>query len=201
MNTMLLVMAAIVASIGAYPYIASVRRGSVRPRLVSWGVWMVLAAITTVSALTEGQVASAVLSMQALICCTAVVVLGWRQGATKIGQLDIICLVGAVLGIISLVFLQNATVALLVSVAVDAVAFVPTLLHAWTNPDEESIMCFACSAAAAVLVLIVAVSESAGLVGLAYPVYSVVFNSAMALLLVVSRMTPSAQYGYGSEEV
>lgn len=201
MTTVLLFLSAIIIAAGSYPYITAVMRGSVRPRLVSWSVWAVLAGITTASALIDGQIASAVLSVQGLVVCTIVVILGWKRGNVSLSKLDIVCLIGAVIGIMSLIWLRNPTVAIFVAITVDAMAFIPTLLHAWTDPDEESIACFACSAVGAVLVFFVALQNSATVTGLAYPIYAIVFNAAMTGLLIVSRLMPSTENSYVNEEV
>ena len=200
MITFLILAGAIIAGAGALPYILAVLRGTVHPRLVSWGVWAVLSGIMALSSFMEGQAASAVLSLEAFASCTAIVILGWRQRSLSINKLDIACMVGAVLGILSLIIFRDPTQALIVSVIVDAVAFIPTLFHAWTHPDEESLACFLLTSAGGVLALIAAIQVGAGLVGLLYPAYSVAFNGVMALLLVIGRMGPLLGYRYDGKE-
>ena len=201
MATFLMVCGVIVAGVGAVPYIMAVLRGTARPRLVSWAVWAVLAAVLAASSYADGQVASALLSLQAFVACSTVVVLGWKYGGqVKVGQLDVICLVGAALGILSLVMFKNPQAALITALAVDAVAFIPTFVHAWTNPDEESMACYALAAAGAVLATCASVMAGAAFAGLLYPLYSMVFNGVMVLLLVMGRWSIAQPYNYANDE-
>ena len=61
MISALVTIGALISAAGSVPYILAVIRGTVRPRLVSWGVWAVLAGVMTISAYLEGAMASAVI--------------------------------------------------------------------------------------------------------------------------------------------
>ena len=192
---------AISTAAGAVPYILAVKQGAVRPRIVSWVVWSVLAGIMAISAYLEGQMPSALLSLVSFVGCTAITLLGWRHSSLRLSKLDIVCLIGAIAGIAALVVFKNPLTAILVAVAVDAIAFVPTLVHAWESPEEESLACFALTVAGGLCALVAANMAGASFVGLAYPLYAVVFNSAMVLLLIVGRFGLLFDYGYGNEEI
>lgn len=200
MAEMLILLSALVGAAGLYPYIKSTINGSVRPQLVTWSIWTVLAGVLTVSAVQQHQIASAALSAQAFVSCGLIVILGWRRGQVSLTQLDIVCLAGAVLGIGSLVVLNNPTVALLVAVAVDAIAFIPTFRHAWASPDEESLACFALSTVAATLTLTVAIMYHYQIDGLVYPLYAVLFNGATVVILYISRQDPELAYSQSNGE-
>lgn len=200
MTLILLVLSAIIGLAGLYPYIRDTKRGRVRPRIVSWSVWTILAGIMTISAVLDGHLASAALSAQGFFECGLVVIFGWRQGSIRINRLDIISIIGACIGLASLVFLRDPGVALVVSVIIDAVAFMPTLAHAWTDPEEESLLCYACAVIASSLALVAALGNGAGFIGLFYPLYSVTFNGLMALLLTTSRPALESIFDYENGE-
>ncbi len=200
MIAILVTIGALVSAAGSVPYILAVIRGTVRPRLVSWGVWAVLAGVMTVSAFAEGAIPSAVMSSITLIACATVTVLGWRQRRGGISRLDVVCLVGAVLGIASLAVFKNPLVALAVSVAVDIIAFIPTLVHAWASPYEESLTCFALSTLGGTLAVMAVLAGEISLAALLYPVYSVVFNGVAALLIVSGRSKSLLGRQYYGEE-
>ena len=197
---MLILLSAVIGAAGLYPYIKSTINGTVRPQLVTWSIWTVLAGVLTISALLQGQTASAALSAQAFIGCGLVVALGWGRGHIRLTKLDFFCLTGAVIGVGTLVLLRDPTISLLVAVTVDAVAFIPTLRHAWISPDEESFAAYALGAASATLALTVALMHHAGLNGMAYPVYSLVFNGATAIILLVSRQSFGVAYSENNIE-
>lgn len=197
---LLSIIAAVVAAAGALPYILAILRGTARPRIVSWAVWTILAGIMTVSAFMEGQQASAVLSLSTFVSCFMIMVLGWRQGRVSLDRLDVLCMLGAAAGIMALVVLRDPVVALTVAVAVDAVAFVPTLWHAWTDPHEESLTCFVLAALGGGIAVAAAALSNATFAGLLYPVYAVAFNGIMALLLMIGRLGPMVSMRQRSEE-
>ncbi len=177
----------LLSSISALPYLRDVTRGRARPRLVSWEIWAVLLSAMTYIGVREGQVASAVLSMVSVIGCTAIVITGWRHGSRALGRLDIIALIGAAIGIASLFVQNDAVLALAIMLVVDTIAYIPTLLHAWNDPEEESAVSWSVSAAGSVLTLVAAATAQASVTGLLYPVYSATFGVIMVVLLAIGR--------------
>ena len=200
MAEMLILLSALVGASAFYPYIKSTIAGTVRPQLVTWSIWTVLSGVLTISLLQQNEVAAAALSAQALIGCGLVVMFGWRRGHVQLTKLDVLCLVGAVVGISALVLMRDPTVAIFVAVAVDAIAFIPTFRHAWANPDEESATTFTLSAIAAMLALTVAIMHHAKLDGIIYPIYSLVFNGATVAILLISRQVPEQDYSESRNE-
>lgn len=189
--TIVTIIGVTLVAFSAAPYIHAVLRGQVRPKLVSWGIWTVLASIMTLAAFQEGQLQSALLTGVTAAACGSVLVLGWRRGSRRMSRLDIICLLGAIIGVVVFFLVKDATTALAVSVAVDAVAFIPTLMHGWTNPEEESLSSFAMAASGELLVIVAAVMSGATVAGLLYPVYALVFNGTMTALLIASSLSSS----------
>ena len=200
MISALVTIGALISAAGSIPYILAVIRGTARPRLVSWGVWAVLAGVMTVSAFIEGAMASAVMTAITFIACATVTILGWQRRTGGINRVDMVCLVGAVLGIASLAIFKSPLIALAVSVAVDIIAFIPTLMHAWTSPYEESLTCFALSALGGTLAVLAVLVGEISVVALLYPVYSMVFNGLAALLIVGGRSKSLLGQQYYSEE-
>ena len=200
MISALVTIGALISAAGSIPYILAVIRGTARPRLVSWGVWAVLAGVMTVSAFIEGAMASAVMTAITFIACATVTILGWQRRTGGINRVDMVCLVGAVLGIASLAIFKSPLIALAVSVAVDIIAFIPTLMHAWTSPYEESLTCFALSALGGTLAVLAVLAGEISVVALLYPVYSMVFNGLAALLIVSGRSKSLLGQQYYSEE-
>ncbi len=188
MTELLLIVGVVLASISSLPYIRELLRGTVRTKLVSWAIWCVLSGVMTVSAFAAGQTSSAMLSMVAFTGCAIIVMLGWRRGDKSMSRLDMACLVGAGLGLLSLLVLKDPLVAIVVSVSVDAIAFIPTLVHGWIDPEEESLACFTLAAVGALATLFAALQHGAALTGLMYPVYAVLFNGAMAAVLLAARV-------------
>lgn len=128
---------ALISAAGSVPYILAVIRGTA-PAARSRGVRAVLAGAMTVSAFIEGAMASAGMTAITFTVCYGNDI-GLQRRTGGINRVDMVCLVGAVLGITSLAIFKSPLIALTVSVAVDIIAFIPTLVHAWTSPYEESL--------------------------------------------------------------
>lgn len=178
----------LLSSISSLPYLRDVTKGRARPRLVSWAIWTVLLSAMTYIAVREGQVASAVLSMVSVIGCAAIVVVGWRQGSRRLTRLDTLALIGAATGIGLLLLGLSPVLSLTVLLVVDTIAYIPTLLHAWRDPEEESLMSWACSASGSVLIFAAALVSQATTAGVLYPAYSATFGVIMFALLLSGRM-------------
>ena len=187
MTQALLLLGTICASLSGIPYVVALLRHQVRPRLVSWLIWTILAIMTTASAALAHEWPSAALSSVTAIMCGSVLLFGWRQATWRISRLDVVCMVGTVCGLVGY-FAFGGVAGLVISVAIDGLAFVPTLLHGYSNPDEESMMSFALAAVAGGVILLAAVMDHASFSGVLYPVYGLVFNGAMALIIVSARV-------------
>jgi hypothetical protein len=189
-TTLLLAVGMLLVTIGAIPYLRAVLRGVVRPRLVSWGVWVILLILITISAVRAGETTSAILSGVSAVECLLVVIVGWRMGSRTLGGLDVLAVAGALIGLFCLIFTHDPLLAMAVTVAIDGIAYLPTLKHAWEDPEEESLLSFAISTAGNGLCLASALLGGAAVVGLVYPVYSVIVGSIMVGLLVYGRVVP-----------
>ncbi len=202
MITVLSIIGALIASFAALPYIRDIERGRVRPKLISWAIWSVLAGVMTYSAFSQGESASGVLSLVTCISCTVIVLLGWARGGDRtISSFDLACTVGAVMGITALFVVNDPTLALIVAVVVDGIAFFPTLIHGWQSPEEEGVSAFALTVLAACSTLAAAYLHGPSLIGMLYPLYAIVFDGAMTIVLLAARSTSEdRQYEYGSAE-
>lgn len=180
---MVIATGATLTAVSTIPYLVGITKGTLKPKLVSWFTWFLLSILLTGAAITEGHTPSAIMSSVAALCTGIVVVLGLRHGSRSLDRLDILCLSGAMAGIAIWLMLDNPALAIFVAVAVDIIAFIPTLVHAWKAPDEESLIAFVIATVGAGLGFSAAVVSTASITGIAYPFYAVTFNGLMALLL------------------
>lgn len=179
----LITVSAIISAVGAIPYIVGVVKGNVKPKIVSWFTWCLLAALLTGAALSAGQTTSAIMSAVSTLVTGIIFFLGIKKGDRSLDKLDIVSLAGAFVGICIWLLLDNPTLAIFVAVAVDIIAFIPTIVHGWTAPEEESLASYGLAAIGAGLGLFVATLANSAIAGVAYPLYSTVFNGLMIVLL------------------
>ena len=183
--TPLIVASGIVSAAGAVPCILGTVRGETRPQTVSWGIWAVLMAIGGAAALASRQVPAAVYGLFCSGECVLVAVLALRYGGRAFSRLDAVCLGGAVTGLAMLAVVRAPGPAVAVSVATDAVAYVPTVSHAWREPREETWSAYALYAAGAGLAL--AAADLQVFTAVAYPAYLATADAGVACLILVRR--------------
>lgn len=185
---------AIIWAVSALPYIYGVVRGNVKPKIVSWFTWCLLAFLLTCTAFISGQIMSAIMSSVTVIVTGFVLILALKQGSVKLDKLDMLCMVGVALGIAAWLVLNNPVLAIFVAVAVDIVAFIPTLVHGWKSPQEESFMSYGLATVGAAMGLFAAVLTGSVFSGLVYPLYATVFNGIMIIFL--TKQSWLSYFGY-----
>jgi hypothetical protein len=182
----LMALGALLVLVSAVPYLLDITRGRTRPRIFSWIVWTLLSAIATVAAYTEGEYPSAALTAAATVETGSIVALGWKYGNRNFERLDAYCLVGVTIGLVLWAVFHSPLVGLMAALAIDIMAAIPTVRHAWRKPREEPAAAYALCAVAALCFL--APMRTYTLMGLLYPMYSLTINTAItAIILRVAR--------------
>lgn len=195
MTKLLLILGTVLATAAYAPYIRDIVWHGVRPRLVSWVIWTLLLGLMTVVSVQERQLGSALATGISTIGCLAVVVLGWRYATRSVTRYEIATLLAAVAGIALWLTLDNPLLVMVVAIAVDAIAYVPTLVHGWQNPEEESWLAFAVGVVGEGAILAAVLQQNATIVGYLYPLYAVVFGTAMVGLIALANYRDSAADG------
>ena len=149
MRTSVLAASGLLTVIGSVPYVIQTLRGTARPQVVSWSVWAVLLAIGSAAALSSGQVPAAAYSAFCAGECALIAGLALRGRDLTLRWLDVICLAGAVAGLVLLAVVRAPAAAVTVTVAADLIAYIPTIAHAWRAPREETCSAYVLYAAGA----------------------------------------------------
>lgn len=178
----LVILSSILTVVGVIPYIVEVVRRHTKPRVVSWFTWSVLTAIACIAAIVEKQYPTAILLFFATIETLLVVILGWRYGDKKIERLDVIFLVGALVGIGLWQVFNSPAVGVIAVVIIDFLGGVPTFIHAWEKPHEETAITFFLASLGALCTLL-AVSDWR-VTAVAYPLFLIAINLAYTLIIV-----------------
>jgi hypothetical protein len=112
------------------------------------------------------------------------VVLGLKNGDRKFERLDIICLIGAFIGLLVLVIIKSPSLAVIVSIVTDFLGAIPTLKHAWFKPREETWITYAMFEIGSAITLLIA--DFHFLTAVAYPMYLLVFDSLVTGIILTS---------------
>jgi hypothetical protein len=184
-----MVASSILATCGTVPYLRETVRHTTRPRLVTWGTWSLLTAVAGTASASVGDYPSAVFSFVGTVATASVVAVGLRFGDRAIGALDAACLTLVVVGVGAWLTLDQPGLAVLAACLIDLIGLVPTAVHAWRRPEEETATTFALVAVGGACAGLAAWGELT-VTALAYPTYVALSMGAVAVLTL--RGAPTA---------
>jgi hypothetical protein len=183
------------------PAVLGTWRRDNKPVVMSWAIWAALLAIGGAASVGAARVSTLCCAAE----CTLVTLLALRIPVAERDEpfrvagrvrLDLLCLPGAVAGLVLLAVLRAPAAAVTVTVVTDAVAYVPTVPHAWRFPRSEPWAAYSLCALGAALALVdAALRGNLGAVtATAYPAYLAVSGALVASLVLVRQRTlyPSA---------
>jgi hypothetical protein len=170
---------------GFIPYITSILSGRTVPHRTSWFVWAALGVVTAASYFAAGARESALLPAVNAVAHIAVAGLSLKYGTGGWSRMDKIFLAGAVLGMALWLLTSNPVTALAVTIVVEAIGAIPTILKTYNKPASEDKNAWGLFLTANTLNL-AAVSPWT-IVLLAYPIYSFTASLAMASLTRLRR--------------
>jgi hypothetical protein len=182
MRSIFIAISAVLTIGSIAPYISDVITKKTRPRIVSWFNWSLLTGIASAAAISDKQYPSAVLTLAATLATVTVVIFGLRNGDKKFEPFDIICQVGAILGLIFWLVFNSPLVAILSTVSIDFIAALPTIKHAWLKPGEETSITFVISTIGSAFSLLAL--NKPDLLGVVYPIYLLLCNGLVSAILL-----------------
>lgn len=183
MKESLAIVAALLVIAAVVPYLVDIVQGKTKPNIVSWFTWTILTGIATGAAFASGATHTALLTLANTVATGLVVILGLRFGVAKFGWFDVLCQLGAVAGLVLWLVLDSPVIGVIVPVAIDFVAVLPTLRHAWADPGEETWVTYFVGGVAAALTVISVTHYN--LVSLLYPVYILCADGGLSGVIIV----------------
>ncbi|MCO1656884.1 hypothetical protein [Pseudonocardia humida] len=120
-------------------YVMATVRGQARPNRVSWGLWAVTAWLAFFGQLSEGVGMPALLTLTVALIPSLIFLASFVGGAYwEFSRLDITCGVFSLVTLVAWQLTASGLVAIVLSIAVDALAGVPTIVKAYREPESES---------------------------------------------------------------
>jgi hypothetical protein len=182
----LVVLSTLLAAGSIVPYIVATVRRSTVPRLVTWLTWSLLTGVAGAASASAGDYPSAAFSLIGTLATGSIVVAGLRFGDRSFTRLDVTCLAVVVAGLIAWQTLGQPAIAVLVACLIDFVGLVPTLVHSWRKPYEETALTYALIAAGGGSAALAAWGHWT-ITALAYPVYVAATMGACWVILLSRR--------------
>jgi hypothetical protein len=185
MHNTLAVIGGLVAISSSIPYILNTVRGKTHPNIVSWFTWMLLHVVAASAAFASGAIQTGIFTSAAAFSTGMIVIMSTRFGFRRYTRFDVVCQGLATIGIIIWQITNQPLFALIMVMAVNLTAALPTIRHAWNEPQHETWQTFAISVVAASITIASIAHYS--FVALAYPVYFFACDGAIAILILSRR--------------
>lgn len=179
----LVFLGAAVNLIGASFYIRDTLRGQTRPNRVTWFLWSAIPMIAVAAALTKG-VGWAVLPVFMSGFTPFLVFLASfvnKKAYWQLEKRDYLYGSFSVLALVLWAITKEPNVAIVLAIVSDSLAFMPTLIKSWKNPESESAITYACGIFSALTSF--AAMKMWGLSELAFPLYLIITNLLLVLFI------------------
>ena len=136
----LVLLGATINATGSYRYIRDTLRGTTKPNRVTYFMWGIAPLIATVAAVSKGVTWAAFPVFMSGFCPLMVFFSSFvnKQGFWKLGVLDYVCGAFSALALILWAVTREPTIAIILAIASDGLAALPTLIKAWSYPETET---------------------------------------------------------------
>ncbi len=175
-------IAGIVPLLGFIPYIVTTLRGKTQPNRASWMIWATFGIILVVSSYAEGASNTLWLLLSYAVCQSIIAIISLKRGVGGWSQFDRACIAGAGVSLIAWWWFKSPLLAIVIIVAIDASAALPTIRKAFYEPETEDLFSWLMFWTAGTLNLIAIEQWTPGL--FVFPLYLFTFNSTVSFLLL-----------------
>ena len=138
MKVALAIIAAILAIVGNVPYLNDILKRRVEPHAYTWFVWSIVSCIVFFGQIAKGAGIGALPTAASEIFTVIIFLFSLRYGFKHPTKSDKLFLGIALAGLIPWVLTKDPTVSVVIAVAIDATAFIPTLRKTWLLPKTET---------------------------------------------------------------
>ncbi len=156
-----------------------------RPHVFSWLIWSVSSFIIFFGQMVVGAGAGAWVTGSGGLVSFLVVVLAFRQGEQSITRLDWLSLLGAGIAVGMWPLFDSPLPSLLVAMIVDSFAFMPTFRKSYSKPSEETLITYLLNGTKYLLAFLAL--DTISILTALYPIYLILVNWSLVVLLVVRR--------------
>ena len=182
----LITISSILTIVSVFPYLIDVLKRKTRPKVVTWFVWGLLTGISCIASVVECQWATAIMLGFSALASFAIMALGWKTGDKKFDRLDVFCLVCAIFGVVLWRLLDSPSAAVLIMIATDFIGGLPTTVHAWKKPNQETWQTFFMGLVGSVCTLLVI--KTWQITSFAFPLFISANSLNVTLIIILRRL-------------
>lgn len=186
------VLAGLVQIVSVIPYVRDMLRGTTRPNAVSYALWGALTFIVVAAQFSAGASWSVLIPIAVALNATLIFTLSVSgYGYTKYGWLDWTCLGAGILAIVLWQVTGDPVVALVLAIAANFAAAVPTIVKTYREPNSEHAFAWLLVVVASVLGLMS--SRIFNVANLIFPTYLLLESMTIWSLAFFRRRAISGQ--------
>jgi hypothetical protein len=152
-DVILVVVASAMAVAGNVPYIIAMVRREIQPHAYTWLVWSVVSSIVLIGQFTKGAGIGIVPAIASDIFTFIIFFTSLKYGFKVTTKTDTYLLLLALSGVPVWLLTKDATIAVVIAVAVDLIAFVPTFRKTINTPSSESFWLYLMNVCRHILIL------------------------------------------------
>ncbi len=136
----IIILGVIVNLVFSIFYVKNILKGNTRPNLISWTIWMLAPMVGFFLLLKGGATWSALAVFMAGFGPFLVIIFSLfkKNAFWKINFFDLVCGLFSIIAIVFYLITKNLTLAILFAIFSDLLAYLPTYLKTWKNPETEN---------------------------------------------------------------
>lgn len=142
MKILLVITASVLAVIGNIPYLLDVVKGRVKPHPYTWFVWTIVSCVVFFGQLAKGAGIAAIPTAASEIFTIIIFFFSLKYGFKNPPKIDKYFLALAMLGLIPWIITKDPTISVITVVAIDLIAFTPTLRKTYCHPKSETALLY-----------------------------------------------------------
>lgn len=173
----------VVFNVAAYlPYFRDIFAGKTKPHRTTWFIYFLLTISTFSTQLALGASGYLWLLGTQAIMMLLVFLLSIKYGVGGFSKVDIVCLIGALAGLLVWWVLNNPAYTLYLNIGIDIIATIPTIVKAWRFPETETASTWALGILAAFFSILAAHTTVLNLyLG---PLYTLLISTLVTALII-----------------
>lgn len=180
----LVLVGVVIHLIGVFSYIRETIAGRTKPNRVSWLLWAVAPLIAVFASFSTGVRWAVIPVFSAALGPILIFIASFfnKKSYWKLGLFDYLCGLFSVLALVLWGITKNPNLAILFAIISDIFAAIPTLIKSWKYPETESVSAYATDLFSNFTIF--AVVKNWNFSELAFPIYLILINSSLVLLII-----------------
>jgi len=139
MTLLLIILTILITTLSTVYYIVTIFRGQTKPHIYSWFIWALIQIIACIIQFQHGaQWWSLTLGFNGLTCVLVTFLALW-YGEKHITRLDTISFLVALCILPIWLWAKQDLIAMMLSLSIDVLSYIPTLRKSFQKPHEESL--------------------------------------------------------------